>query len=69
MDEIENLRQRQLEGKKEMHRELTARSFTEKIKILEKLRDRDRAVAAAGLRGKAEQSSDNKELKESKTQE
>jgi hypothetical protein len=27
-------------------------SFTEKIKILEKLRDRERAIAAAGLRRK-----------------
>jgi hypothetical protein len=27
-----------------------ALSFSEKIKILEKLRDRDRAIAAAGLR-------------------
>ena len=27
-----------------------ALSFTEKIKILEKLRDRDQAIAAAGLR-------------------
>ncbi|HUO27285.1 MAG TPA: hypothetical protein VMU61_16575 [Candidatus Aquilonibacter sp.] len=27
-------------------------SFTEKIKILEKLRDREKAIAAAGLRRK-----------------
>ena len=31
---------------------LAALSFTEKIKILEKLRDRDRMIAAAGLRRK-----------------
>jgi hypothetical protein len=29
-----------------------ALSFSEKIKILEKLRDRDQAIAAAGLRRK-----------------
>jgi hypothetical protein len=28
-------------------------SFTEKIRILEKLRDREKAIAAAGLRRKA----------------
>jgi len=31
---------------------LKALSFSEKIKILEKLRDREKAIAAAGLRGK-----------------
>jgi hypothetical protein len=38
---------------------LTARmaslTFTEKIKILEKLRDRDQAIAASGLRRKPKQ--------------
>jgi hypothetical protein len=29
---------------------LAGLSFTEKIKILEKLRERDKAIAAAGLR-------------------
>ena len=29
---------------------MAALSFTEKIKILEKLRDREKAIAAAGLR-------------------
>jgi len=38
-------------------------SFTEKIKILEKLRDRDRAITASGLRGKAERSANEKALK------
>jgi len=31
---------------------LAALSFSEKIKILEKLRDREKAIAAAGLRPK-----------------
>ena len=31
---------------------LAALSFSEKIKILEKLRDREKAIAAAGLRRK-----------------
>jgi len=44
------LREKLIEGKKEMRKRLAALSFTEKIKILEKLRDRDRAIAAAGLR-------------------
>jgi len=44
------LRERLIAGKKEMRKHLAALSFTEKIKILEKLRDRDRAIAAAGLR-------------------
>jgi len=39
-----------VESKKEMRKRLAALSFTEKIKILEKLRDRDRAIAAAGRR-------------------
>jgi len=38
--------------KQEMRKKLAALSFSEKIKILEKLRDRDRAIAASGLRGK-----------------
>jgi hypothetical protein len=37
-------------GKKEMRKELAALSFSEKIKILEKLRDRSLAFAASGLR-------------------
>ena len=49
------LREKLIEGKKEMRKRLAALSFTEKIKILEKLRDRDRAIAAAGLRVKAGQ--------------
>ncbi len=37
-------------GKEEMRRELASLSFADKIRILEKLRDRDRAIAACGLR-------------------
>jgi hypothetical protein len=36
--------------KSKMREALASLSFTEKIKILEKLRERDRAIAAAGLR-------------------
>jgi hypothetical protein len=35
---------------------LASLSFSEKIKILEKLRDRDQAIAASGLRRKASSS-------------
>lgn len=36
--------------KPKLHARQTALSFSEKIKILKKLRDRERAIAAAGLR-------------------
>jgi hypothetical protein len=39
-------------SKPKMRARQAALSFTEKVKILEKLRDRDRAIAAAGLRRK-----------------
>jgi len=39
-------------GKDEMRKQLASLSFTEKIKILEKLRDRSLAIAASGLRVK-----------------
>ena len=39
-----------------MRKRLAALSFTEKIKILEKLRDREKAIAAAGLRRDASKS-------------
>jgi hypothetical protein len=39
-------------SKKEMRARLAALSFTEKIKILEKLRDRSLAFAASGMRRK-----------------
>lgn len=35
---------------KERRKRLASLSFSEKLKILEKLRDRDRAIAASGLR-------------------
>jgi len=38
---------------------MAALSFTEKIKILEKLRDRELAIAAAGLRRKPAKESGN----------
>lgn len=37
-------------SKQEMRKRLAALSFSEKIKILEKLRDRSLAISAAGLR-------------------
>jgi hypothetical protein len=37
-------------SKQEMRKRLAALSFSEKVKILEKLRDRSLALAAAGLR-------------------
>jgi hypothetical protein len=50
--------------KSKMRATLARLSFTEKIKILEKLRDRDRAIAAAGLRRRAEpQNSDKRARK------
>ncbi len=44
------MNERLMRGKKEMRKRLTALTFSEKIKILEKLRDRDRTIAASGLR-------------------
>ncbi len=38
----------------QMRKRLAALSFSEKVKILEKLRDRSLALASSGLRGKAE---------------
>jgi len=46
------LRERRIQGKERMRKRLAALSFTDKIKILEKLRDREKAIAAAGLRRK-----------------
>jgi len=45
--------ERDRRGKQETRKKLAALSFTEKVKILEKLRDREKAIAAAGLRPKA----------------
>lgn len=38
---------------KERRKRLAALPFSEKLKILEKLRERSRAIAASGLRGTA----------------
>jgi hypothetical protein len=40
-------------SKKEMRGQLAALSFSEKVKILEQLRDRSLTLAASGLRQKA----------------
>jgi len=39
-------------SKQEMRKRLAALSFSEKVKILEKLRDRSLSLAASGLRRK-----------------
>jgi hypothetical protein len=46
------LRERQVQGKERMRKRLAALSFSGKIKILEKLRGREKAIAASGLRQK-----------------
>jgi hypothetical protein len=48
--------------KSKLRSRLASLSFTEKIKILEKLRDRDKAIAAAGLRRKPESQSAKKPI-------
>lgn len=53
------LREKLIEGKKEMCKRLAALSFSEKIKILEKLRDRSLALAASGLRVKTSKVANN----------
>ena len=47
-------------SKLEMRKRLAALSFSEKVKILEKLRDRDRALAASGLRRESATIADKK---------
>jgi len=44
------LNERAFQAKERMRKRLAALSFSEKVKILEKLRDREKAIAAAGLR-------------------
>lgn len=44
-------------SKEHMRKRLASLSFSEKIKILEKLRDRSPAIAASGLRRKKSKSS------------
>lgn len=53
-------------SKQEMRKRLAALSFSEKVKILEKLRDRSLALAASGPRRKAGEAARNKVGKESK---
>lgn len=48
-------------SKKEMRKRLAALSFSEKVKILEKLRDRSLALAAARARRTAEEQRSGKE--------
>ncbi len=57
---------RLLKGKEKMRKLLASLSFSEKIKILEKLRDRERAIAAAGLRRKQTQENSGKAANNSK---
>jgi hypothetical protein len=52
-------------SKPKLRERQAALSFTEKIKILERLRDRERAIAASGLRKKVGRDVDNKTVKES----
>jgi hypothetical protein len=54
-------------SKSELRNWLASLSFSEKIKILERLRDRSRAIAAAGLRsGRAYHSDPEASIKEFK---
>lgn len=39
-----------LESKREMRKRLATLPFSEKVKVLEKLRDRSRAIASSSLR-------------------
>ena len=48
------LRERGIVSKPKMRTRLASLNFSEKIKILEKLRERERAIAASGLKAKPE---------------
>jgi hypothetical protein len=50
-------------SKQEMRKQLAALSFTEKVRILEKLRDRSLALADAGLRRKVSKDARNEDFK------
>lgn len=54
----------QFASKQEMREELAALGFSEKINILERLRDRSLALAASGLRGKTTNMRSNNTAKE-----
>jgi hypothetical protein len=49
---MDPLMERIVESKRQYRAKLSALSFQEKIAIVEKMRERDKAIAAAGLRGK-----------------
>jgi hypothetical protein len=53
-------------SKQQMRKRLAALSFSEKVKILEKLRDRSLAFAASGLRQKSAENASKKVDKGSK---
>ena len=42
-----------LESKRELRKQLAVRPFSEKVQMLERLRDRSRAIAASPLRRQA----------------
>lgn len=44
------LNKKAFQAKERMRKRLAALSFDEKVKILEKLRERDKVIAASGLR-------------------
>jgi hypothetical protein len=53
-------------SKPKLRARMASLSFSEKIKILEKLRDREEAIVATGLRRKAKQVSDQASKESSK---
>jgi len=53
-------------SKQEMRRRLAALNFSEKVKILDKLRSRSLALAASGLRQKSAEDASKKTNKGSK---
>jgi len=57
------LRGRAIQGKGRMRKRLAALNFSEKVKILEKLRDRSLALAASGLKPKPSNSGGRHEAK------
>jgi hypothetical protein len=60
-----DMTEEQLAAKAALRRKLAALNFTEKIKILEKFRDREKVIAAAGLRRKGFK--DTEQMSECKT--
>jgi hypothetical protein len=53
-------------SKQEMRKRLAALSFSEKVRILEKLRDRSLALAASGLKQKSAKMSGSGRIKGAK---